>query len=135
MATMALAPDEFIRRFLIHVLPSGFHRIRQYGLLAKGPNTVPLDALRALILQRTPQPTAVHADAPEPTEPKAATTLVCPCGGGVRIVEVTAGAAPGAPARSRHCGATAHELRRAPPSRLCPPSPLGLGEGLAAPCV
>ena len=33
--TMTLAPDEFIRRFLLHVLPKGFHRIRHYGLLAK----------------------------------------------------------------------------------------------------
>src|SRR3984957_15140218 len=34
--TMTLKPDEFIRRFLIHVLPNGFHRIRHYGLLASG---------------------------------------------------------------------------------------------------
>lgn len=47
MATMALSPAEFIRRFLIHVLPSGFHRIRHYGLLAKGPNTVSLETLRS----------------------------------------------------------------------------------------
>src|SRR6202012_5617256 len=33
---MTLATDEFIRRFLIHVLPKGFHRIRHYGLLANG---------------------------------------------------------------------------------------------------
>ncbi len=35
--TMALSPDELIRRFLLQVLPTGFHRIRHYGLLAKGP--------------------------------------------------------------------------------------------------
>jgi hypothetical protein len=35
-STMTLAVDEFIRRFLIHVLPSGFHRIRHYGLFASG---------------------------------------------------------------------------------------------------
>ena len=33
---MTLAPNEFIRRFLMHVLPAGFHRIRYYGLLASG---------------------------------------------------------------------------------------------------
>ena len=33
---MTLAIDEFIRRFLIHVLPGGFHRIRHYGLFANG---------------------------------------------------------------------------------------------------
>ena len=86
--TMTLAPAEFIRRFLIHVLPSGFHRIRHYGLLAKGPNTVPLDRLRALILNQPAQPTAAHEDAPKPSEPKAAPALTCPCGGVVRIIEV-----------------------------------------------
>jgi hypothetical protein len=88
MATMALSPAEFIRRFLIHVLPSGFHRIRHYGLLAKGPNTVPLETLRALILERTPQPAAVHEDPAEPREAKAAPARACPCGGAVRIIEV-----------------------------------------------
>ena len=33
---MTLAPQEFMRRFLLHVLPGGFHRIRHYGLLANG---------------------------------------------------------------------------------------------------
>jgi hypothetical protein len=37
---MTLAIDEFIRRFLIHVLPSGFHRIRHYGLFANGGRAV-----------------------------------------------------------------------------------------------
>ena len=36
MKVMRLATEEFIRRFLIHVLPDGFHRIRHYGLLASG---------------------------------------------------------------------------------------------------
>ena len=36
---MTLDADEFIRRFLIHVLPDGFHRIRHYGLLANGNRT------------------------------------------------------------------------------------------------
>jgi hypothetical protein len=44
--TMTLATDEFIRRFLMHVLPAGFHRIRYYGLLA-GPVTFPPGRLRA----------------------------------------------------------------------------------------
>jgi len=42
--TMTLEPHEFIRRFLTHVLPRGFHRIRHYGLFANGG--------RAKILQR-----------------------------------------------------------------------------------
>jgi hypothetical protein len=39
--TMSLSPAEFLRRFLLHVLPTGFHRIRHYGLLAKGPRARP----------------------------------------------------------------------------------------------
>ena len=44
--TLPLAVPEFIRRFLLHVLPSGFHRIRHYGLFANGvaPATSPLPA-------------------------------------------------------------------------------------------
>src|SRR5262249_29644046 len=37
--TMTLSPQEFMRRFLLHVLPAGFHRIRHYGLLANGART------------------------------------------------------------------------------------------------
>jgi Putative transposase len=46
---MALAPFEFIRRFLIHVLPKGFHRIRHYGLLANGARAANLTRLRELL--------------------------------------------------------------------------------------
>jgi hypothetical protein len=89
MATMALAPAEFIRRFLIHVLPVGFHRIRHYGLLAKGPSAMPLDTLRDLILNLATQPAAAPEQAPEPREPKATPGLICPCcGGGLRIIDV-----------------------------------------------
>jgi len=88
MATMALSPGEFIRRFLIHVLPSGFHRIRHYGLLAKGPSALSLDELRALILDRAAPPAATPEQAPAPGEPKAAPVPACPCGGAVRIIEV-----------------------------------------------
>ena len=47
--TMTLAPDEFIRRFLIHVLPKGFHRIRHYGLLAKGNRGANIARARELL--------------------------------------------------------------------------------------
>jgi hypothetical protein len=47
--TMALAPFEFIRRFLMHVLPKGFHRIRHYGLLANGARAANLTRLRELL--------------------------------------------------------------------------------------
>ncbi|MDP3368357.1 MAG: IS91 family transposase [Brevundimonas sp.] len=88
MATMALSPAEFIRRFLIHVLPPGFHRIRHYGLLAKGPSTLPLDRLRALILECAPPTTAPPEPATEPSETKATPGPTCLCGGTVRILEV-----------------------------------------------
>ena len=55
---MTLAADEFIRRFLLHVLPSGFHRIRHYGFFASpGPPGV-INRLRELIAAKdgTAQP-------------------------------------------------------------------------------
>lgn len=84
--TMTLSPDEFIRRFLLHVLPTGFHRIRHYGLLAKGPHAIGVDRLRALIAAQAEEPVATPEPAPEPAEPEPQT---CPgCGGRLRIVEV-----------------------------------------------
>jgi len=85
LKTMSLRPDEFLRRFLLHVLPAGFHRIRHYGLLAKGSHAIDLDRLRALIAAQA------GGDAPEPAEPEPeATTLpACPCcGGRMRIIEL-----------------------------------------------
>jgi hypothetical protein len=47
--TMTLDPGEFIRRFLLHVLPGGFHRIRHYGLLANGSRKASLNLVRELL--------------------------------------------------------------------------------------
>ena len=47
--TMTLAPEEFMRRFLLHVLPGGFHRIRHYGLLANGARKTSLALVRELL--------------------------------------------------------------------------------------
>ena len=47
--TMTLAPEEFMRRFLLHVLPGGFHRIRHYGLLANGGRKANLELARELL--------------------------------------------------------------------------------------
>ncbi len=47
--TMSLGADEFMRRFLLHVLPPGFHRIRHYGLLANGSRTANLARARELL--------------------------------------------------------------------------------------
>ena len=46
---MTLATDEFIRRFLLHVLPRGFHRIRHYGLLASSARKASLALARELL--------------------------------------------------------------------------------------
>jgi hypothetical protein len=46
---MTLSPEEFMRRFLLHVLPSGFHRIRHYGLLANGSRKSNLAAARQFL--------------------------------------------------------------------------------------
>ena len=83
---MALSPDEFIRRFLLHVLPSGFHPILHYGLLAKGPRAPDLGRLRALIASQSGEPIAPADAEPDPAKPEPQT---CPgCGGRLRIIEV-----------------------------------------------
>ena len=65
---MTLATDEFIRRFLIHVLPSGFHRIRHYGLFANGGRAENLARARDLLgvpaQQNEPDDADANADEP-----------------------------------------------------------------------
>ena len=75
---MTLATDEFIRRFLIHVLPHGFHRIRHYGLLASGTRAENIARVRRLL-----DVTAAQSEAADTTEPK---PLSCPCCGGRIII-------------------------------------------------
>jgi hypothetical protein len=87
--TMALAADEFIRRFLLHVLPKGFHRIRHYGLLASPGCKANIARARELIAapMAAIDPPAAHDTA----DPDAATDHrpLCPCcGGRMIIVEV-----------------------------------------------
>jgi hypothetical protein len=82
---MTLATDEFIRRFLIHVLPKGFHRIRNYGLLANGSRADNVAKARALL--NVPKPDAIpdnpkSADAAEPP----ALSRPCPCCGGRMLI-------------------------------------------------
>jgi hypothetical protein len=80
---MTLAIDEFIRRFLIHVLPSGFHRIRHYGLFAQ-PCCAD-NIARARRLLAASQDEIVSADAANVAEPP---TNRCPCcGGRMTIIE------------------------------------------------
>ena len=76
---MTLAPDEFIRRFLLHVLPRGFHRIRHYGLLASSGRKD--NVARARELLAAPAPTKVEdaASLPDLRPP-------CPCCGGRMVI-------------------------------------------------
>ena len=87
--TMTVHPHEFIRRFLIHVLPKGLHRIRHYGLLANGQREANLDKARELLRVKTIDPAddalrraddATHADAP------AVLPRPCPCCGARMLI-------------------------------------------------
>jgi hypothetical protein len=86
---MTFSTAEFIRRFLIHVLPKGFHRIRHYGLFAKGSCADNIARARELLAVAKPEgePAAAAVDPSKPT---------CPCcGGRMIVIEVFArGATP-----------------------------------------
>ena len=80
---MTLDADEFIRRFLLHTLPDGFHRIRHYGFLANGQRVGKLALCRRLL--EVPEPEA------EPTEDAAPSHRHdrCPCCGSTSITRIT----------------------------------------------
>jgi hypothetical protein len=82
--TMTLDPGEFIRRFLLHLLPTGFHRIRHYGLLASAGRNANIARARGLLAAPQPRPecsaTAADAAAPSDWRPP------CPCCGGRMII-------------------------------------------------
>ena len=86
---MSLAPDEFIRRFLIHSLPDGFHRIRHYGFLANGCRRARLATIRQLL-----PVTQGEFDEPTDDDPLVARLprfdpTVCPCCGGTLRITAT----------------------------------------------
>jgi hypothetical protein len=82
---MTLATDEFIRRFLIHVLPSGFHRIRHYGLFANGGRAENIARARQLLNVPQAQPQSHDTAAADDGEPQSS-AYPCPCCGGRMIV-------------------------------------------------
>ena len=82
--TMTLSANEFMRRFLLHVLPSGFHRIRHYGLLANTGRKANLATARAL-LHIAPAANA-HALPAESSAERAPPTFICPHCGAPMIV-------------------------------------------------
>ncbi len=84
---MRLATDEFIRRFLIHVLPHGFHRIRHYGLLASAQRKANIARIRSLL--ETPHSENATEPAPEAEIIPLTLREPCPdCGGPMRIIEI-----------------------------------------------
>ncbi len=104
--TMTLTTDQFIRRFLSHVLPKGFHRIRHYGLLANGGRAANLARARQLLAM--PPPVADDDQTLDDASELPASTYPCPaCGGRMAIIETFE---PGATPR--------HPRQRAPPQ--CP---------------
>jgi hypothetical protein len=80
---MTLATDEFIRRFLLHILPKGFHRIRHYGLFANTSRAANIVRLRELLGSAPP---AQKAASPCRDEPAETVLPPCPCCGGRMIV-------------------------------------------------
>ena len=103
--TMRLDTDEFIRRFLLHVLPSGLHRIRHYGLFANATRKENLaQARERLMRQTTEDPTkglthdTDNPDGGKRSEPDHATYLCPHCGAPMRIIDTFArGQLPRAP--------------------------------------
>jgi len=93
--TMALPIPEFIRRFLIHVLPQGFHRIRHYGLFANGGRTRNIARARELLGMPTPE--ADDTQTAEDTEPPVLAQPCPHCGGAMIIIETFE---PGHPPRA-----------------------------------
>jgi len=86
--TMTLHPFEFIRRFLMHVLPKGFHRIRHYGLFANGNRAANIARLRELL---SVPPVVEHADEQATSDDQRQLPCPCPrCGGRMIIIETFA---------------------------------------------
>jgi Putative transposase/Transposase zinc-binding domain len=106
--TMTLATPEFIRRFLMHVLPKGFHRIRHAGFLANGNRAEAIAKARELL--KAPAAAPPPQDTP-PAEEPFKLERPCPCcGGRMRVVEIFARG--GSPSQKHH------------PSRRESPAPL-----------
>jgi hypothetical protein len=78
--TMTLEAGEFLRRFLLHVLPPGFQRIRHYGLFANGVRKVKLPLCRRVLEQASLRPPAVNtaSEAAQPVPPRLPRSNVCP---------------------------------------------------------
>jgi len=85
--TMTLSAHEFIRRFLIHVLPKGLHRIRHYGLFANGNRADNLASMRTLLNVDDHTTTNPSDGESEPQEPDTVAPSCPSCGGRMIIIE------------------------------------------------
>ena len=94
---MTLDAHEFIRRFLLHTLPDGFHRIRHYGFLANGHRAARLDLCRRLLAR--PQQDDLEPNAESAAVEPLAAAHRCPCCGGrmITIAIWRCGQAPPSP--------------------------------------
>ena len=102
--TMTLPTHEFIRRFLMHVLPKGFHRIRHYGMLANGQRAANLARTRELLHVVPPAAASQTVETADASKTRAE-PRPCPCcGGRMLVIEIFA----------RGC-APKHPPQRAPP--------------------
>jgi hypothetical protein len=85
--TMTLATAEFIRRFLIHVLPKGQHRIRHYGFFGNGNRAANIARIRQLLGAKTSDQDHANSDSLGDTdEPPRVLAISCPCCGGQLII-------------------------------------------------
>ena len=83
---MTLAAAEFLRRFLLHAVPDGFHRIRHIGLLANGHRTAKLDLCRALLAAPAPEPPPAESYQERHRRLTGHALDACPdCGGPMRM--------------------------------------------------
>ncbi|KUM27171.1 transposase [Mesorhizobium loti] len=78
---MTIDAHEFIRRFLLHTLPDGFHRIRHYGFLANGHRAARLDLCRRLLASPQQDDIEPEAKSAAATAERLAATHRCPCCG------------------------------------------------------
>jgi hypothetical protein len=91
---MTLDAAEFIRRFLLHVLPSGFHRIRHYGLFAGTVRTRNIERVRQALAAPKTTSELSHPEADSQAEPPSPVRRCPCCGGRMIILETFEGARP-----------------------------------------
>jgi predicted RNA-binding Zn-ribbon protein involved in translation (DUF1610 family) len=123
---MTLSTHEFIRRFLIHVLPEGFHRIRHYGLFANGSRAENIAQARQLLNVSTKQREPSDAASIDTSEPQIL-SHPCPCCGGRMIISRAAARRNIAQRRRRsQSRSTPHDPDRRLTTRKCSHLPSAL---------